>query len=44
MKKLLPIVTGIYKINGRIMEIRLKTGKSINNISILNTYAPHMGY
>ena len=26
------------------MEIRLKTGNSIKNISILNTYAPHIGY
>ena len=26
------------------MEIRSKTGKSINNLSILNTYAPHMQY
>ena len=30
-----------YKqINSRIMEIWLKTGKNIHNISILNTYAP----
>ena len=26
------------------MEIRLKTGNSIKNLSILNTYAPHIGY
>ena len=26
------------------MEIRLKTADSINNISIFNTYAPHMSY
>ena len=26
------------------MEIRLKTGNSIKNISIINTYAPHIGY
>ena len=26
------------------MELRLKTGKNIKDILILNTYAPHMGY
>ena len=26
------------------MELRLKTVDSINNISIINTYAPHMSY
>ena len=41
---LIPNVKGIYKTNGRIMEIRIKTGNSIKNISILNTYAPHVGY
>ena len=40
---LLRNVKGIYKANGRIMEIRLKTGNSIKNLSILNTYAPHIG-
>ena len=26
------------------MEIRIKTSKSVKDISILNTYAPHAGY
>ena len=39
-----PFAKGIYRINGRKIEIRLKTGKSIKNISILNTYAAHIGY
>ena len=39
-----PFVKGIYSKNGRTMEIRLKTGNSIKNISILNSYAPHTGY
>ena len=39
-KSLPPFVKGIYRTNGRIMEIRLKTGNSIKNVSILNTYAP----
>ena len=43
-KTILPLVKGIYRTNGRIMEIRLKTGKSIKDISILNTYTPHTGY
>ena len=34
----------INRVNGIIMEILLKTGNNIPNISILNTYAPHMGY
>ena len=34
----------INRIDKRIIEIRLKTGKSIKNISILNSYAPHMSY
>ena len=41
---LLRHVKGIYKINGRLTELRLKTGKSIEDISILNPYAPHIGY
>ena len=34
----------VIRINGRIMEIRLKTGLKNQTLSILNTYAPHMGY
>ena len=43
-KTLPPFVKGIYRADGRIVEIRLKTGDPIKNISILNTYAPHIGY
>ena len=43
-KSLLPFVKGIYRTNEGIMEIRHKTGKSIKRISILNSYAPHIGY
>ena len=35
---------GIFKVNGNIVEIRLKTGKSVNGISIIYTYAPNKGY
>ena len=41
---LVPYIKTIHKINGRIMEIRIKTDKSLKDLSILNTYAPHMGY
>ena len=34
----------IYKIDGAAMEITLKTGNPSRDISILNTYAPHIGY
>ena len=34
----------INRISNRIMEIMVKTGNSIKNISILNTYAPNMQY
>ena len=34
----------IIRVSGRIMEIRLKTGLGNKILSILNTYAPHMGY
>ena len=34
----------IYRIDKKIIEIRHKTGNSINNISILSPYAPHIGY
>ena len=37
----------IYQINriGKpIMEIRFETGHSVNNLPIINTYAPHMRY
>ena len=43
-KKLPPQVKGVYRVNGRIMEIRLRTGNQIKNMSILNTYAPRNGY
>ena len=42
--ELLPLVKNVYKIDGMAMEMRIKTCKSINDISILNTYAPHIGY
>ena len=35
---------GIYKVNGQMMEIRVRTGGPIKNISPRNTYAPHIGY
>ena len=31
-------------VDGRIMEIRLKTGNKHKKLSITNSYAPHMGY
>ena len=31
-------------IGGRSMELRLKAAKSTKRMSILNTYAPHIGY
>ena len=34
----------VIRINGRLMELRLKTGSNLPTISILNTYTPHMGY
>ena len=37
-------ITRINRINGRIMEIILKTDKNIKNLSITNSYAPHQGY
>ena len=33
-------IANIIRINGRIVEIRLKTGKLTKNLAILNTYAP----
>ena len=27
-----------------MMEIRIKTGNSFKDISVINTYAPHCGY
>ena len=41
---IIPNITQINRLNGIIMEIRLKTGKNIPDISSLNTYDPHMGY
>ena len=40
----IPHIVHINRINGRLMEIQFKTGDNIPNISILNSYAPHMGY
>ena len=43
-KNLVPLVKKIHRIGGRAMEIRIKTDNKIQDISILNTYAPHLGY
>ena len=43
-KDLLQYVKSIRKIGGRTIEIRIETGASIKDMSILNTYAPNMGY
>ena len=41
---MLHVIKEIHRINGRMMEIRIKCESPINNISIINTYAPHSGY
>ena len=41
---LLNNITQVNRINNRIMEIRIKTGKHMRNINILNTYAPDMNH
>ena len=41
---IIPNIIQINRINGGIMGIQFKTGGNIPNISILNTYDPHMGY
>ena len=37
-------ILSITRVNPRIMEIRIKTGKLTKNLSILNTYAPDSNY
>ena len=34
----------INRASSRIIEIRFKTGRKLNNPTITNFYAPHMGY
>ena len=41
---LIPLIKNVIRTNGRLMEIRLKTGNLIKSLSIINTYAPHKGY
>ena len=41
---LLNNITQVNRVNNRIMEIRIKTGKNLQNINILNTYAPDMNH
>lgn len=42
--KLTDNIIQLNRINSRVMEIRLRTGGKIKNISILNTYAPDMSH
>ena len=37
-------ILNITRINGRIMELRLQTGKLTKNLSIINTYEPDINY
>ena len=43
-KKLKENISNIQRINERIITIVLKTDKSIKDIKIINSYAPHHGY
>ena len=43
-KSIPPFVKGIYRIDGRAMEIRLKTGNPIKSTHTKLLCAPHIGY
>ena len=41
---IIPNILQINRINGKMVEIRFRTGRNVPNLPILNTYVPHMGY